>query len=613
MKPKLNAGMPQSIAWKLALPIPVFAVLAVVSVWLFVPPMVEQNVRADAVRSAVQTAGQFKTMRGYYTKNVIKKVLEEGTVNPSFNHKNEADGIPLPATFIHDMSELLAEADTTVNLYSDFPFPVRGERTLDEYQKQAWAFLGSAPKENYVREESRNGRQIVRVGVADTMSAQGCVSCHNSHPESPKTDWKLGDVRGVLEVATVIDSQLAAGAALSNRIIMGTVFGALLMVLVSVIGARRLTEPLRRMTTAMRDLAEGNNDVDVPATDRKDEIGEMASAVLVFKENAERNRTLEQEKERERLLKRKEREVAERLTKEFASEIGEIVGAVSTASAELSATAQSMAGISEQASNRVSTVSNASDRVSTNVQAIASATDEMSATIGEITSQVSHVTTDTRDAVERVEATGEQITALAETADTISEATKMISEIADQTNLLALNATIESARAGEAGKGFAVVAGEVKELAGQTGKAAEQIIAQIDQVQAATKQAVASMNDVGTIIGKVDGASATVAAAIEQQGAAVQEISQRIQEAASEVGNVSSEITMVAENSRDVDGAARQVTEASDDLSKQATVLNTEVDSFLVGLRDGEKGGGLSAPEPGPGEGAGKPVESDAA
>ncbi|MFQ5625916.1 MAG: DUF3365 domain-containing protein [Methyloligellaceae bacterium] len=295
MKLKLPSRLSHSIAWKLILPIPIFAMIAVLGVWWFVPSMVEKNVREDAVRAAVQTAVQFKTIRGYYTKSVVKKAIANGGLKPSFNHKTESNGIPLPATFIHDMSTLLAEADTTINLYSAFPFPVRGARELDDFQQQAWANLSATPDQNYVREETREGRHVVRVGVADKMVAEACVNCHNSHPASPKTDWKLGDVRGVLEVATVIDTQLANGAALSDRIMIATIVSALLLILVTLLAVRTLTGPLARMTAAMKDLAEGNHEIDVPAANRKDEIGKMASAVQVFKDNAIQKSRLEQD------------------------------------------------------------------------------------------------------------------------------------------------------------------------------------------------------------------------------------------------------------------------------------------------------------------------------
>ena len=171
-----------SILWKLILPVPIGLSIAVAAIWLLLPSVIADNIRNDAVRSAQQIAGQFKTIRGYYTKNVIKKVIAEGTIKPSFNHETEAGTIPLPATFIHDMSALLSEEDTSINLYSAFPFPVRGDRTLDDFQQQAWDFLRGNPDDVYVQQEQREGREIVRVAVADRMVAAACVGCHNSHP-----------------------------------------------------------------------------------------------------------------------------------------------------------------------------------------------------------------------------------------------------------------------------------------------------------------------------------------------------------------------------------------------------------------------------------------------
>ena len=201
----------RSIVWKLVLPVPIALLVGIVAVFIFVPSMVASNVRSDAVRSAEQMANQFKTIRAYYTNNVIKKVVANGSLKPSFNHKDESNGVPLPATFIHDMSELLAKEDVSIRLYSPFPFPNRGDRQLDAFQSAAWEALKANPEQPFVREEAVGGTEVVRVAVADRMVADACVSCHNSHPQSPKVDWQRGDVRGVLEIVTSVEKQLAAG------------------------------------------------------------------------------------------------------------------------------------------------------------------------------------------------------------------------------------------------------------------------------------------------------------------------------------------------------------------------------------------------------------------
>ena len=577
----------KSIVWKLALPLPIILVCCVAAAWVFIPRMVTNNTRDAAVRSAVQTVKQFKTIRGYYTKNVIKKAKANGALKPSFNHATEPNSIPLPATLIHDLSALLAAEDTTIALYSAFPFPLRKDRALDEFQSEAWTYLTKNPEGTFTREETRKDQRILRVAMADTMSAEGCVNCHNNHPETPKAGWKLGDVRGVLEVATNITPEIAAASILNTKLLVAMVIVGLILIGLIVVGARSIAKPITRLTGTMNQLADGDLSADVPDDHGLDEVGQMTNAVQIFKENAVRNSELEEEKERDRKLKLAENVEAERLTTGFTEGIGEIVDAVSSASVELSSTAQSMAAISEQTNGQVAAVSATSQDTSANVQTVASAAEEMSCSISEIKGRISQASEASRQAVEEVEKTGGQMNALAQTADRIGKVIKMISDIAEQTNLLALNATIESARAGEAGKGFAVVANEVKALAGQTATATEQIHQQIEEIQTATKQAVVSMSGIREIIQKVDTTSSEIVATMEEQGAATQEIASNIQRAATGSSEVSAKIMEVAENSSEADTAATQVNTASNELSKHAELLKVEVDKFLVGLREG--------------------------
>ena len=128
----------KSVVWQMILPLPIGLVIAAAAAWWLVPSYVQQSSRDSAINAATQTAGQFKTLRGYYTKNVIKKALANGALKPSFNHKDEPNAIPLPATVIHDLSALLEKEDTQVRLYSAFPFPIRGQRVLDDFENEAW-------------------------------------------------------------------------------------------------------------------------------------------------------------------------------------------------------------------------------------------------------------------------------------------------------------------------------------------------------------------------------------------------------------------------------------------------------------------------------------------
>ncbi len=374
--------------------------------------------------------------------------------------------------------------------------------------------------------------------------------------------------------------------------LLTTVLWALLGIGIAAGGAiafftsRSIATPLVRMTASMRKLAEGDLEVEIPAQNRKDEIGEISGAVQVFKENALEMKRLEDEQEKQKQRAEEEkREMMNKLADEFNANVGGIVETVSSASAELNATAQSMAGISEETSNQANAVAAASEEASANVQTVASATEEMSNTIREINGQVADASQASKKAVVDVATTAAKMNTLAQTADKIGEVVSLISDIAEQTNLLALNATIESARAGDAGKGFAVVASEVKALANETAKATESISEHIEEIQTATGDAVVSIDDIGKVIQQIEDSSTAIAAAMEEQGATTQEVARNVQEAASGTKEVSANIAGVTQASQEAGAAAGEVTSAAGELSSQAELMKTEVQKFLEQVR----------------------------
>lgn len=361
---------------------------------------------------------------------------------------------------------------------------------------------------------------------------------------------------------------------------------AAFIVVIGFMFAQTLTKPITKMVSAMGVLAKGDLSVEIPAKDRSDEIGQMADAVQVFKENAERAKQLEAEAEATKRRAEAEKKAAmNKLADQFERSVGGVVQAVSTASAELHGQAEKMSSISEQSSSQAASVSASAQEASTNVETVATAAEELSSSITEINRQVTQSSKIASDAVTQADATQHTVQGLVDAAQKIGEVVELITGIAEQTNLLALNATIEAARAGEAGKGFAVVASEVKNLANQTAKATEEISAQINGVQSQTQEASTAIEKIGLVIREIDEIAAAISAAVEEQGAATSEIARNVEQASVGTNDVSSTIGLVTEAAKEGGDVSRQVFESSKGLSKHSENLRAEVDKFLAEIR----------------------------
>jgi methyl-accepting chemotaxis protein len=561
-----------NLFWKVMLPfLAGVGVFALVGGWLALD--LRQKMAAEAGLTAARSfATNIVHVRGFYTKHIVARAKAAG-MTITHEWEGHENAIPLPATLTRELAKLAGSGEKgtgSLRLYSNIPFKFRTGKDieLDTFEKEALVYLEKNAKGEFSRIEQMNGKSFYRYAIADTMQAEGCVNCHNSHPDSPRRDWKLGDVRGALAVAVPLeDMETGIGAFVLRS---GIVFGFSILALVGVLWVvlHRTAVQVNSAADAAMRIAGLNLVEDVPPADSTDEAGRLLGSLA----------------EMQNKLRGMVRNISDHAT--------ELAGAVTRLADE----SARLAVTSDTQTEAAASVARAVEQVSASMSEINGHADsalEISRRSGTIAAEGGQVVRRAADGIHKIsDATRMLANNMGEQEKLSSEITSIVGvirEVADQTNLLALNAAIEAARAGEQGRGFAVVADEVRKLAERTAQSTQMIGETVSRIQEGTRTSVHATEDnvksaknCEDLAHRAGESVASIQDAANQTVSALDGILAALHGQAESIRIVAERAEAIAHVTEEAGAASHRVAESSRDLSQLAGELNALATRFRV-------------------------------
>lgn len=574
----------KSFIFKLSIFSALVASIFVVCALVAVPKLVTLSVETNIAQASQTLAHQLQKMRGFYSEHIASKANKPGTIKASTSYQNDPDSIPVPTTFLLDFAKASENENTKLRLVSPYPWPTRADRVLEPFQLEAWAYLSANSDKVLTQRNIVDGKEILRTAIADVMS-KSCVECHNSNASSPKKDWKLGDVRGIIEVVQNIEPAMLQARSLSIYLIAAFFIVISILITAFIFVAIRLFKPMEDVTLAINSLALNKSELTIPHTERKDEIGLIARAVKFLQSETRSRAKLQSDLTKETESHFKQAEKFSFLASEFHKDVQNLlIESTITASnmvensINLTSLSNSTQAFAINTSQKTVGFESAGNEALLMLENFTSVFDTINATVAQTTKN-------TKDATETAAKTGEIVNSLNISATKIGDIVVMIRTIADQTNLLALNATIEAARAGAAGRGFAVVASEVKLLAERTSNATSQIATQILDMQQAAASTVGMIVEIENHIKNTDISSKKSGEQVGIQSNSARLIIEELKKTIDSACEIMSALREIRNNSIATHESAMHVENFAASVSDTLQLLNLKTQNLSIAMK----------------------------